>query len=137
MKFHWTARSLIAVIVCAVLLAALILLLGVMLTWSAPSSAAPPSSHVPDRVGPYNELAYDKPIIFFDEHAQILVFYPNGDIIHRGRKVTTDRAVVRALQEILSLSPCRQHRDQPQSRPGASPLHQAPDQEARESGTIF
>ena len=47
-------------------------------------------------------------MIFFGEYAQILVFYPNGDIIHRGQKVTTNHAIVRALQEILALSPCQQ-----------------------------
>ena len=52
------------------------------------------------------EPAYEKPIIFFREEANILVFYPNGDIIHRGRKVTNDQEIVLALQELLSLSPC-------------------------------
>jgi hypothetical protein len=55
-------------------------------------------------------MPYNKPIIFFEEDSQILVFHPNGDIIHRGRKVTNDRAVVQALQEILRLSPCKQEK---------------------------
>ena len=53
------------------------------------------------------DQSYDKPIIFFREDTHILVLYPNGDIVHRGRKVTTDQEVVRAMQEILALSPCR------------------------------
>jgi hypothetical protein len=53
---------------------------------------------------------YNKPIIFFEEDSNIVVFYPNGNIIHRGRKVTNDYEIVRALQEILSLSPCRQNK---------------------------
>ena len=53
------------------------------------------------------ESAYEQPIIFFREEANILVFHPNGDIIHRGRKVTNDQEIVLALQELLSLSPCR------------------------------
>ena len=55
---------------------------------------------------PLLEPLYEKPIIFFREEANILVFHPNGDIIHRGRKVTNDHEIVLALQELLSLSPC-------------------------------
>ena len=103
-----TAR--LPLVLLLALLLTLILFLGVMFAWNAPPPAPPPPSQVPDRVSPYNDLAYNKPIIFFEEDSQILVFYPNGDIIHRGRKVTNDRAVVRALQEILRLSPCLQKR---------------------------
>ena len=49
---------------------------------------------------------YEKPIVFFREEVDVLVFHPNGDIIHRGRKVTNDQEIVLALQELLSLSPC-------------------------------
>jgi hypothetical protein len=57
----------------------------------------------------HDESDYNKPIIFFDEHATILIFYPNGDIVHRGRKITQDSEVVRAPQEIVSLSPGSVH----------------------------
>ena len=53
------------------------------------------------------ESAYEQPIIFFRDDADVLVFHPNGDILHRGRKVTNDQEIVLALQELLSLSPCR------------------------------
>ena len=52
------------------------------------------------------EPLYEKPIVFFREEADVLVFHPNGDIIHRGRKVTNDQEIVLALQELLYLSPC-------------------------------
>jgi hypothetical protein len=74
---------------------------------SAQPTIPSPASETPDLVSKHGDMPYNKPIIFFEENTQILVFYPNGDIIHRGRKVTNDRAVVQALQEILRLSPCR------------------------------
>jgi hypothetical protein len=78
-------------------------------------SAYPPSPSSADRSSDFplpgedlsQDQSYDKPIIFFREDTHILVLYPNGDIVHRGRKVTTDQDVVRAMQEILALSPCR------------------------------
>ena len=74
--------------------------------WSAPFS--PPALSLPAPTPPQSEEnVYNKPIIFFEEDSTILVFYPNGDMVYRGRKITTDAEVVRALQEILSLSPCR------------------------------
>jgi hypothetical protein len=74
-------------------------------SWGAPSP--PPATSLHATTQPQPEEDYNKPIIFFEEDSTILVFYPNGDIIYRGRKITTDYEVVRALQEILSLSPCR------------------------------
>ena len=75
-------------------------------------SSADPSSHfsLPDQKFSQDldqKQSYDKPIIFFREDTHVLVLYPNGDIVHRGRKVTTDREVVQAMQEILALSPCQ------------------------------
>ena len=75
--------------------------------WSSQSSPPPASLNITDHTRQSDNAAYNKPIIFFDENSTILVFYPNGDIIYRGRKLTRDYEVVRALQEILSLSPCR------------------------------
>ena len=49
------------------------------------------------------ESAYEQLIIFFRDDANILVFHPNGDIIHRGRKVTNEQEIVLALQELFSL----------------------------------
>jgi hypothetical protein len=74
--------------------------------WSAPSPPLATALHATPPPQPDAD-AYNKPIIFFEEDSTILVFYPNGDIIYRGRKLTNDYEVVRALQEILSLSPCR------------------------------
>jgi hypothetical protein len=74
-------------------------------SWGAPSP--PPATALHATTPPPPDEDYNKPIIFFEEDSTILVFYPNGDIIYRGRKITTDYEVVRALQEILSLSPCR------------------------------
>jgi hypothetical protein len=85
--------------------------------WSGFPHPPSPSPKLLDPAMRDNDLAYDRPIIFFEEDAQILVFYFNGDIIHRGHKLTNDKAVVRALQEILSLSPCRhEERKEPQHR---------------------
>src|SRR5262245_19704977 len=89
-------------------------ILSVVLTASLARSSQPVSPpatlDLTDQVRKYDDADYNKPIIFFDEHATILVFYPNGDIVHRGRKITKDYEVVRALQEILSLSPCRRNK---------------------------
>ena len=49
------------------------------------------------------ESAYEQHIIFFRDDANVLVFHPNGDIIHRGRKVTNDQEILLALQELVSL----------------------------------
>ena len=85
--------------------------------WSEVPSTPPLLPHVPNPATRDNDLDYNKPIIFFEEHSTILVFYPNGDIIYRGRKLTNDKAVVQALQELLSLSPCRrEERNEPQQR---------------------
>ena len=75
--------------------------------WSAFPRLPSSPSQAPNPAMRDNDLAYDKPIIFFEADAQILVFYPNGDVIYRGRKLANDKAVVQALQEMLSLSPYR------------------------------
>jgi len=86
-------------------------LLSVVMPASPARSSQPSPPPAPldltDQVRKHDDSDYNKPIIFFDEQATILVFYPNGDIIYRGRKITKDYEVVRALQEILALSPCR------------------------------
>jgi len=86
-------------------------LLSVVLTASQARSSQPPpppaTLDLTDQVRKHDDSDYNKPIIFFNEQATILIFYPNGDIVHRGRKITKDSEVVRALQEILALSPCR------------------------------
>jgi hypothetical protein len=107
MRLEGTLKILCSPVGFALVLTALNVFPLATLTGGASPAAPQASSQTPDLVNKHNDLAYDKPIIFFEEDSQILVFYPNGDIIHRGRKLTNDRAVVRALQEILSLSPCK------------------------------
>ena len=81
---------------------------GVSFVDGAPRSTAHSATDGPPLPAHSLEAQYEKPIIFFREDSNILVFHPNGDIIHKGRKVTNDQDIVLALQEILSLSPCRQ-----------------------------
>ena len=88
----------------------LALLLTTLSAWSSQSPPPPTPLTLTDRTQQHDDSAYNEPIIFFEEDSTVLVFYPNGDIIYRGRKLTKDYEVVRALQEILSLSPCRRQK---------------------------
>ena len=67
------------------------------LAWSSQPSPPPAPLTLPDPTRQSDDAAYNQPIIFFEEGSTILVFYPNGDIIYRGRKLTRDAEVVRAL----------------------------------------
>ena len=49
------------------------------------------------------ESAYGQHIILFPNDANVIVFHPNGDIIHRGGTVSNDQEIVLALQELHSL----------------------------------
>src|SRR4029450_4332531 len=62
-----------------------ILSLSLAASLARSSQPAPPPAtlDLTDQVRKYDDSDYNKPIIFFDEHATILVFYPNGDIIYR------------------------------------------------------
>ena len=108
-KFQVGDKGVFSSCACTLLLlACFLILMSIPLVQGAPRSTHSSRADTLPSATHALEAQYAKPIIFFQEDADILVFHPNGDIVHRGRKATNDQDIVLALQEILSLSPCRQ-----------------------------